>query len=180
MKKTMKKAVCLALTGCMLFQLAACSSDSGKESESTTGSETTESTTGEDSTEQSTESGAMYEPTEKGYLLTPTESTLVSMDYDDKVAANRNDDGSKKYVTGKITPTICYDNLSLGYLADADKSYTLELVEGCGVDGVEVSAINDAYETVDLATLATWDEATKTLIANQSATANGKVFLDLK
>ncbi len=169
MRKSIKKAVCLTMTSCMLFQLAACSS-SGNEN----------GTNGGDNAEETTESGPMYVPTENGYLFTPTESTLVSMDYDDKVAANRNEDGSKKYVSSEITPTICYDNLSLGYLVDEDKSYTLALVEASGIDSVEVSAINDAYETVDVATLATWDDATKTLTANQSATANGKVFLDLK
>lgn len=170
MKKTIKKAVCLAMTGCMLFQLAACSSGSGDENQTTDGG----------ATEPTTESGPMYLPTESGYLFEPTESTLVSKDYDDKVAANRNEDGSKKYVTSEITPTICYDNLGLGYLVDEDKSYTLSLAEGSGVDKVEVSAVNSSYETVDLSTLAAWDEASYTLTANQSAAADGKVFLDLK
>lgn len=162
MKKFTKRVVCLALTTCMMAQLAACGSNE------------------EPGEEQTTDDGYMYDETASGYRFVPTESTLVSMDYDDKVMANRNDDGSKKYVTSQIAPTICYDNLSLGYLADKDKSYTLELVDGCGVDSVVVSAVDSSYATVDVATLATWDEASKTLTANQSATASGKVFLDLK
>lgn len=162
MKKSIRKAVCLIMAGSMVMQLTACGGQNGGE------------------TEPTTESGPMYTPTESGYLFTPTESDLVSMDYDEKVSSNRNEDGSRKYVLGKIAPTICYDNLSLGYLSDSDKSYTLELVEGCGVDSVEVSAVNDKYETVDLETLATWDETSYTLSANQSASSNGKVFLDLK
>ena len=97
-----------------------------------------------------------------------------------KVASNRNEDGSKKYVASEITPTICYDNLSLGYLTEDSMSYTLELVEGSGIDSVEVSAINEDYSTISVDTLATWDAATNTITANQAATENGKVFLELK
>ena len=54
MKKSIKKAVCLAMTCCMLFQLVACSA--GNENK----------TNGGDSTEQTTESEPMYVPTESG------------------------------------------------------------------------------------------------------------------
>lgn len=113
------------------------------------------------------------------YGFTPTESALVLADYDVKMANNRNKDGSRKYVTSEIAPVICYDNLSLGYLSDSDKAYTLVLAEGSKIDEVKLSAVNAAYESIAPETLAAWDAASYTLSANQSNAAGGTVFLDL-
>lgn len=156
MRKFIRKMTCIALVGCMVLQATGCS----KPAEN-----------------KETEAIAMKYTT--GYTFTPTASTLVPMDYDVKAAANRNEDGSKKYVTSDITPTICYDNLSLGYLTEGATTYKLTLAENSGVDKVEVSAIYSDYTTANVADLADWDSANNTLTANPAATKNGKVFLDL-
>ncbi len=178
MHKRKNKLLSLALAGCMMMQLTACGGGqtlSELEQQNPPSSEVGSSEPVATEAPTPTE-----EPVPEGYVFTPSESGLVPMDYDVKMAENRNEDGSKKYVMGDIAPTICYDNLSLGYLAEGDKSYTLNLVDGSGVDSVEVSAINADYAEVAVDTLATWDAATNTLTANQAATESGKVFLDLK
>jgi len=179
MNKWTKKALSMAMVGCMTLQLAACGGEpTSQEGASAPGTETAQSSVAvPESTQAQVESTPAAEPA--GYVFTPGASDLVPMDYDVKMADNRNEDGSKKYVMGDIAPTICYDNLSLGYLTEDAKTYTLELAEGSGIDGVEVSAIDEKYASIQVQELATWDSATNTLTANQSAKKNGKVFLDL-
>jgi len=180
MRKFKKKFLCLVLAGCMTMQLSACGGSTTQDT-SATPDTTVESSVQEEAATSAetvvTEETQVVEET--GYVFTPTASNLVPMDYDVKVAANRNEDGGKKYVASEITPTICYDNLSLGYLTEDAKTYTLELVEGAA-DSVEVSAVDENYGTVAVEELATWDAESNTLTANQSAAKNGKVFLDLK
>lgn len=174
MYKRKNKLLSLALAGCMMMQLTACG---GGAQDTPVASESVAQTDAPAVTEAPAPTDT---PAPEGYVFTPTDSSLVPMDYDVKVASNRNEDGSKKYVASEITPTICYDNLSLGYLTEDSMSYTLELIEGSGVDSVEVSAINEDYGTVSVDTLAIWDPATNTITANPAAAENGKVFLDLK
>lgn len=182
MHRFTKKMLCLVLSGTLLLSLAGC----GQEAANNTGS-TAESSTQTESTPQESQSQETT-PTEaptpevvvpEGYVFTPTDSALVPMDYDVHVAANRNEDGSKKYVLSDVTPTICYDNLSLGYLTEASTTYTLELATGSAIDNVTLSAIAEDYASISVDSLATWDSATNTLTANPAATQNGTVFLDL-
>ena len=162
MRKMAKKLTCIALAGCMVFQMTACSQQSGGNEQTTTESAAEETTAAV-----------------TGYVFTPTKSNLVAMDYDVKVAANRNEDGTKKYVSSDIAATICYDNLSLGYLTEEAATYTLELVDGSGIDNVAVSAVDESYASMAVEELAVWDSAKNTLTANKAAKKNGKVFIDL-
>ena len=182
MHRFTKKMLCLVLSGTLLLSLAGC----GQQTTNNTGN-TTESTTQSESTPQESQSQEAT-PTEaptpevivpEGYVFTPTDSALVPMDYDVKIAENRNEDGSKKYVSSDVTPTICYDNLSLGYLTEDSTTYTLELAAGSTIDNVTLSAITEDYASISVDSLATWDSTTNTLTANPAATQNGTVFLDL-
>ncbi len=167
MGKITKRVQCFALSGAMLLSLAGC----GQQGTSGNADATEEQLVQAESTQTGTE--------ESTNAFVPTESSLVAMDYDVKVSANRNEDGSKKYVLSDVAPTICYDNLSYGYLTEESTTYTLELAEGSGIDSVTVSAINENYESIAADTLASWDSGTNTLTANPGATENGTVFLDL-
>ncbi|MBQ9141179.1 MAG: glycoside hydrolase family 43 protein [Lachnospiraceae bacterium] len=182
MHRFTKKMLCLVLSGTLLLTIAGC----GQETTTGTGS-TTESTTQSESTPQESQSQESV-PTEaptpevivpEGYVFTPTDSFLIPMDYDVKIAGNRNEDGSKKYVLSDVTPTICYDNLSLGYLTEDSTTYTLELATDSAIDNVTLSAITEDYASISVDSLAAWDSATNTLTANPAATQNGTVFLDL-
>lgn len=167
-----KRAFCLGLSSLMLLQAAACGNQEQVD-------QTGQTSQAEQIPEDTQGSDSQSESTEIDYGITPTESKLVPADYDVKMAENRKEDGSKKYVKSDIAPVICYDNLSLGYLPEESMKYTLELADGSGIEEVNVSAVNEAYETVDVDSLASWDEAGYTLTANQENTANGTVFLDL-
>lgn len=167
-----RRVQCIALTGMIMLQFAACGQQPADNSVSA------EDTAQTEGSAVRSEERANTGGTDGNELLTET-SALVPMDYDVKVAANRNEDGSKKYVSGDVAPTICYDNLSLGYLTEASTSYTLELVEGCGVDMVAISAVDESYEAIPFSELAEWDSASNTLTAKQDGGKNGIVFLDL-
>lgn len=178
MKVLGKRILCVALCSVVMLQATACASDTGtKEPEV----DTTEvgSTAGDSSENAETENGETEETefTESGFQ--PTASALVPMDYDAKVLTNRNEDGSKKYVASDVAPTICYDNLSLGFLTDSSMSYKLELVEGSPIDNVTLSAVDGQYATIPVEQLAAWDSESCTLTANQDAETDGIVFLDL-
>lgn len=167
-----KKVQCIALSGIMMLQFTACGQQAADNSVST-----------EDNTVQTEESAAQTEQSGEQADETDTAaeaSALVPMDYDVKVAANRNEDGSRKYVLSDVAPTICYDNLSLGYLTEDCATYTLELVEGCGVDEIEISAVDENYGEISFSELAEWSSADNTLTARQDGGKNGIVFLDLK
>lgn len=183
MGKLTKKMMCIMLTGCIVLQGTACSSQKKEEQEreETVQESATVTSTPEASEAAVTESAENVdaETTQEGYVFQPETSELVSMDYDVKMASNRKEDGSKKYVVSEIAPTICYDNLSLGYLTEESTTYTLELAENSGIDSTVLSAVDEDYNSAEVEELATWDSATKTLKANQTATKNGKVFLDL-
>lgn len=165
MKNWKKRLACLMLTGCMLTQLAACGSK-----EEGTGDA---GAAGEGNVSEDTQ-------TPDGYVFTPTESTLVPVDYDARVAANRNEDGSRKYVISDIAPTICYDNLKLGYLAEEDKQYKLEFVDGFAYDNIAITAVDENYEEISVSDLVSVDDTTTVFTANQDAKQNGKVFIDLE
>lgn len=181
MKTTGKRFFCVALCTALMLQITACSPDAGAREPETDSAETgmtdgnaeiVETENGETSETAEAESAA------SGFQ--PTASDLVPMDYDAKVLANRNEDGSKKYVTSEVAPTICYDNLSRGFLTDSSVSYKLELVEGSPVDSVTLSAVDAQYASVPVEQLAAWDSASNTLTANQDAETDGTVFLDLQ
>lgn len=174
-----KRMQCLLVSGVMLLSAMACGQTSEETVSMTQEQQVTQGET--DTTSQGQEESQVQEniTEEVQNGVQAKESKLVAMDYDVKMAANRKEDGSKKYVLGDIAPTICYDNLSLGYLTDVSTTYALELVDGCGIDSVTVSAIDENYEEIAAEELAVWDSASNTLTANQSATQNGTVFLDL-
>lgn len=155
-----KKITCTVLACCMVTQLAACTKGSSSSSVNETEAPTETPTTA---------SG-----------ITITDSSLIPLDYDAHVANNRNEDGSAKYVESDVAPTICYDNLKLGFLSEESTKYVLELAKDSDIDSVEISAINESYETVEADTLAAWDKDSYTLTANKDAAENGKIFLDLK
>lgn len=164
-----RRMQCIALSGVMMLQFAACGQQPADNSVSTQ----------EDAaqTEQSEEQESTVQVDTDELLA--VSSDLVSMDYDVKVAANRNEDGSKRYVLSDVAPTICYDNLSLGYLTEASTAYTLELVEGCGIDKIDISAVDENYGEIPFSELAEWSSADNTLTAKQDGGKNGIVFLDL-
>ncbi|MDE6421730.1 MAG: glycoside hydrolase family 43 protein [Lachnospiraceae bacterium] len=184
MKKITAKALSVLLCSSLLLSLASC----GTKSENDTpqnenagqeaGTQTDES---ENDTPQQND-GSQEEPTPEAteaYHFTPTSSDLVSADYDVRVRENRNEDGSKKYVLSDIAPTICYDNLSLGYLTPEATTYTLSLAEGVTIDDVSLSAVDENYASLSVEDLAVWDSESRTLTANSNASENGVVFLDL-
>lgn len=151
MRRNFKKALSTVLAGCMLLTLASC----GTESSDSGGTGGTES---------------------PKQIVTAFDR---STDYDANMLSNRNDDGSKKYITSDTAPTICYDNLSLGYLAKEDTKYTLELADGIEVDSFSISAVDENYATISADELAVWDEDSLTLTVSDNADQNGTVFIDL-
>lgn len=184
MKRIKAKALSVLLCSSLLLSLASCGTKSendtpqnenaGQEADTQTdGSENNAPEQNDDSQE-----GTAPEETE-AYHFTPTASELVSADYDVRVRENRNEDGGKKYVLSDIAPTICYDNLSLGYLTPEATTYTLSLAEGVTIDDVSLSAVNENYASLPVEDLAVWDSESRTLTANGSASENGVVFLDL-
>lgn len=182
MSRFAKKMLCVGLTAAMLLQLTACSGNAASDTSKTDrqAQQETEQTT-EEQTENNTEEQTEAETKQQeAYEFVPGDSTLVPMDYDVKQAANRKEDGSKKYVSGDVVPTICYDNLSLGYLTEGATKYTLELTEDSGIDSVTLSAVDESYASIPAEELAEWDSESNTLTANPDAKKNGIVFLDLK
>lgn len=184
MKRIKAKALSVLLCSSLLLSLASCGTKSendtpqnenaGQEADTQTdGSENNAPEQNDDSQE-----GTAPEETE-AYHFTPTASELVSADYDVRVRENRNEDGGKKYVLSDIAPTICYDNLSLGYLTPEATTYTLSLAEGVTIDDVSLSAVNENYASLPVEDLAVWDSESRTLTTNGSASENGVVFLDL-
>lgn len=184
MKRIKAKALSVLLCSSLLLSLASCGTKSendtpqnenaGQEADTQTdGSENNAPEQNDDSQE-----GTAPEETE-AYHFTPTASELVSVDYDVRVRENRNEDGGKKYVLSDIAPTICYDNLSLGYLTPEATTYTLSLAEGVTIDDVSLSAVNENYASLPVEDLAVWDSESRTLTTNGSASENGVVFLDL-
>ena len=185
MWKLTKRVLRIAVVGCMLLQVTACSQQKDENQQTIVESSISEKSP---ATSEPTASAPANDSVENieidatqavGYAFHPTSSDLISMDYDAKVASNRNEDGSKKYVISDLTPTICYDNLSLGYLTEVSTTYTLELVDGSGVDSVVLSAINESYATISVEELAEWNSESNTLTAKPNAGKDGKVFLDL-
>ena len=154
-RKTARRIGCLLLTGAMAIGLGGCSI---KETEHITVS---------------------YRISYLGTETDPSTSTLEAVDYDVHVADNRDSEGNKVYVLSEVSPTICYDNLGLGFLAEEDTKYCLELAEGVGVNSVVLSAVDADYNSIDPETLVSWDEDTFTLTALQDNTENGTVFMDL-
>lgn len=185
MKRTTAKALSLLLCSSLLLSLASCGTKSENDTPTSesTGQENNVQTDGAENgaPEQNDASQGETAPEEpEAYHFTPTSSYLVSADYDVRVRENRNEDGSKKYVLSDIAPTICYDNLSLGYLTPEATTYTLTLAEGVIIDDVSVSAVDECYYgSLSVEDLAVWDSESRTLTANSSASENGVVFLDL-
>ncbi len=182
MKKFRKKALCAGLTLVLLLQLAACGNGTSEtagnaEQEQTTTQETlAEKETGEETKEGE---GEQPETEQAAYEFVPGDSELIPMDYDVKQAANRKEDGSKKYVVSDVAATICYDNLSLGYLTEETVKYTLELAPDSEIDSVTLSAVDENYASIPVEELAQWDSESNTLRADADAGQNGIVFLDL-
>lgn len=184
MKKITAKALSVLLCSSLLLSLASCGTKSENDTpqNENAGQEAGTQTDGaeNDAPEQNNGSQEETAPEEtEAYHFTPTASELVSADYDVRVRENRNEDGSKKYVLSDIAPTICYDNLSLGYLTPEATTYTLSLAEGVTIDDVSLSAVDEDYASLSVEDLAVWDSESRTLTANSSASENGVVFLDL-
>lgn len=184
MKKITAKALSVLLCSSLLLSLASCGTKSENDTpqNENAGQEAGTQTDGaeNDAPEQNNGSQEETAPEEtEAYHFMPTASELVSADYDVRVRENRNEDGSKKYVLSDIAPTICYDNLSLGYLTPEATTYTLSLAEGVTIDDVSLSAVDEDYASLSVEDLAVWDSESRTLTANSSASENGVVFLDL-
>ena len=184
MKRITAKALSLLLCSSLLLSLASCGTKSENDTpqNENAGQEAGTQTDGSenDAPEQNDDSQGETAPEEtEAYHFTPTASELVNADYDVRVWENRNEDGSKKYVLSDIAPTICYDNLSLGYLMPGATTYTLNLAEGVTIDDVSLSAVDENYASLSVEDLAVWDSESRTLTANSSASKNGVVFLDL-
>ncbi len=184
MKRLTAKALSVLLCSSLLLSLASCGTKSENDTpqNENAGQEADTQTDGaeNDAPEQNDGSQEETAPEETGaYHFTPTASELVSADYDVRVRENRNADGSKKYVLSDIAPTICYDNLSLGYLTPEATTYTLNLAEDVTIDDVSLSAVDENYASLSAEDLAVWDSESRTLTANSSASKNGVVFLDL-
>ncbi len=184
MKRLTAKALCVLFCSALLLSLASCGTKSENDTpqNENAGQEADTQTDGaeNDAPEQNDGSQEETAPEETGaYHFTPTASELVSADYDVRVRENRNADGSKKYVLSDIAPTICYDNLSLGYLTPEATTYTLNLAEDVTIDDVSLSAVDENYASLSAEDLAVWDSESRTLTANSSASKNGVVFLDL-
>lgn len=184
MKRITAKALSVLLCSSLLLSLASC----GTKSENDTpqnedaGQEAGTQTDGSenDTPEQTDDSqGDAAQTDAADYHFTPTASDLVPADYDVRVRENRNEDGRRKYVLSDIAPTICYDNLSLGYLTPEATSYTLTPAEGVVIDEVALSAVDENYASLSVEELAAWDNDSFTLTANSGASKNGIVFLDL-
>lgn len=179
-KKVVKSLQCIALSSLLLLQIVACgkqdmgSTDTAGDAVSEENADTVQDSTQNEEQEETQDIAAVG-----NYEFIPVSSDLKPVDYDAKVLANRNEDGSKKYVNSDVAPTICYDNLSLGYLTETDITYTLELVEGNGIDSIELSAVDEDYNSIAVEDLAEWNSENNTLTANQEAKQNGTVFLDL-
>ena len=180
MKISEKKLFCVALSTILLLQVTACASDVATNEPDVDSAEVSSTTDNPVENVESEDAGTEEtEPAADPGSQTAA-SNLIPMDYDARVLANRNEDGSKKYVSSDVAPTICYDNLSLGFLTESSISYRLELVEGSPVDTVTLSAIDEQFNSIPVEQLAAWDSESNTLTANQDAAANGTVFLDLK
>ncbi|MCM1538371.1 MAG: glycoside hydrolase family 43 protein [bacterium] len=189
MKKRTAKALALLLCGSLFLSLASCGTKTEPDAEqdgsagSADSAQEENAQDGADDADTPEENGASTEDDAQtaaaDYHFTPTASELVSADHDAHMRANRNEDGSRKYVTGDIAPTICYDNLSLGYLTEDATSYTLTLAEGVSIDDVSLSAVDENYAPLSVDDLAVWDAESRTLTANADASVNGVVFLDL-
>jgi len=79
------------------------------------------------------------------------------------------------YVASAKGATICYDNLSSGYISEADTQYKLELKKE--VDQIVVTATDgEGKEVADTSTVAKFDKATNTL----TAAGKGNVKLSLQ
>ena len=184
MKKITAKALSVLLCSSLLLSLASCGTKSENDApqNENAGQENNAQADGTENgtPEQNDDSQGETTPGEtEAYHFTPTASELAGADYDVRVRENRNEDGSKKYVLSDIAPTICYDNLSLGYLTPEATTYTLSLAEGVTIDDVSLSAVDESYASLSVEDLAVWDSERHTLTANSSATKNGVVFLDL-
>ncbi len=180
MKIKSKKIFCAALSAVVMLQAAACASAPATNEPDVDSTEI--DSTAEDSVEiaEPENNGTEEAASAAGSGFQPTASALGPLAYDAKVLANRNEDGSKKYVASDLAPTICYDNLSLGLLTESTISYRLELVEGSPIDAVTLSAIDGQYESIPVEQLAAWDSESSTLTANEEAKTDGTVFLDLQ
>ena len=184
MSRVRKKWICMGLASALCLQLAACG-NAAPEASKTGGQVQTEEESGKAGQETETAGAETGEPegaeAEKtDYEFVPGESALIPLDHDVAQAANRKEDGSKKYVTSDIAATICYDNLALGYLTEDAAKYTLELTEDSGIDNVTLSAVDEGYISIPPEELAEWNSESFTLTANSQAGRNGIVFLDLK
>jgi len=179
MKKQTKKILCILLSTALLLQLTACSSNETSETTKTEEQTQSEAETTAGAEQAETEEEVQTQAELAVYEFAPSDSALIPLDYDVKQAANRKEDGSKKYVNSDVAATICYDNLSLGYLTESTTQYTLELTEDSGIDSVTLSAVDESYASIPAEELAVWDYENYTLTANPDAGKNGIVFLDL-
>ena len=185
MKRITAKALSALLASSLLLSFASCgtpsdtdapSSDEGAGAGNDAQTAETEGVTpGPDEPSQGDGAQADAEP----YHFTPTASELIPADYDVRMRENRNEDGSRKYILSDISPTICYDNLSLGYLTEEAKTYTLMPAEGVIIDDVSLSAVDADHASLSVEELAVWDAESRTLTANENAAQDGIVFLDL-
>lgn len=184
MKRITAKALSVLLCSSLLLSLASCGTKAENDTpqNENAGQEAGTQTDGAENDAPEQNDGSQEETAPEvaeAYHFTPTASELVSADHDVRVRENRNEDGSKKYVLSDIAPTICYDNLSLGYLTPEAATYTLSLAEGVTIDDVSLSAVDENYASLSVEDLAVWDSESRTLTANGSASENGVVFLDL-
>lgn len=109
----------------------------------------------------------------------PTDLQIQNLtDIDVLYSANCNEDGSDKYVSSDLAPTICYDNLQLGYLTEAATTYKLELADE-DITDVTVTAIDSEGNEIDLNSLASWDAENMVLTADQSNSSDGTITLHL-
>lgn len=162
MKKRMNRGYCVLLAATILTQCVAC--NNGR-------NETT-------SQKESQTQGDTTNVSQEYYDFSNNNSKLIAHDYDAYINSNRDESGKKLYVQSSLTPTICYDNLSLGYLTEDATTYVLQTVEGSGIDSITLSAVDKDYKEVSVDSLVKWDEASMTLRVNPSATADGIVFMD--
>lgn len=185
MKRLTAKALSVLLCSSFLLSFASCgtqsdtddapNSENAEPEQDTQENEAEQDPSGSDDVSQADDDRTEQEP----YTFIPTASELIPADHDVHMRENRNEDGSRKYILGDIAPTICYDNLSLGYLTPESTAYTLTPAEGVVIDDVVLSAVDENYATLSVEELAAWDADSLTLTASENASQNGIVFLDL-
>ncbi len=99
-------------------------------------------------------------------------------DIDRLYQANTNEDGTDKYVSSDVAPTICYDNLGLGLLTEAATTYKLELASD-DITDITLTATDTEGNSVEPDTLASWDDSNHTLSTTDTSTSDGIITLHL-